>query len=236
MAALGMIICLSQGAVIKPTQAGQGPLRSELEETFTRIFEYNLWEHPDSRSGPGSTIEATAYVREGIEQIIEDYKIKSVLDAACGDFGWFSQVNLHGASYTGMDVVPQLVESLQSQYGKKNRKRKFIVGDMTIDRLPKADLVVARDVFGHLSYQNGLKALANIRASGAKWFLSTTFIGGRHNSDIADGDWRPVNLSGYPYNLGTPTNIIIEHCMVGGGVVADKSLGLWPIDRLPLMP
>ena len=45
-----------------------------------------------------------------------------------------------------------------------------------------------------LSHANIARVLARFKASGSTWLLTTHFTGIDHNADIADGDWRPLNL------------------------------------------
>src|SRR5205085_4730414 len=96
----------------------------------------------------------------------------ALLDIPCGDFGWLSTTDL-GVAYTGADIVASLVEENQQRYGSAGRT--FARLDLTCDKLPAADVVLCRDCLVHLSYANIGRALANIRASGAKWLLMTSF-------------------------------------------------------------
>lgn len=227
---MGLALLLGLAAPLRAQQAPRGDM---LRGTFEAIWQENRWQSPESRSGPGSTLAQTDHVRGGIEGLIRDYGMRSILDAACGDFGWMASVDVHGASYVGLDIVAPLVAQNNARYAYAGSGRRFVVADITRDALPRADLVIARDVLGHLSYVHGLQALKNVRASGAKWFLSTTFTNRRANMDVEDGGWRPINLSAAPYALGAPTAILVEHCTEGNGRFADKSLGLWPVERLP---
>ncbi len=54
-------------------------------EAFQKIYDEKRWGETNL-SGGGSTIEFTLRTREIILKVIDDYKIKSILDAACGDF------------------------------------------------------------------------------------------------------------------------------------------------------
>ena len=62
--------------------------------------------------------------------------------------------------------------------------------------------------------------------------MSTTFSAQRLNQDIPDGAWRPVNLSGYPYNLGRPVLVFSEQGHEQGTSHADKALALWDLWNL----
>ena len=46
--------------------------------------------------GIGSTMEATGPIRDGLEQIISSFGLKSLTDIPCGDMNWMRHVNLTG--------------------------------------------------------------------------------------------------------------------------------------------
>ena len=119
--------------------------------------------------GKGSTIEVTEVIREFIEQVIVEYNIKSISDAACGDYTWMSLVDRHGASYIGYDINDVMIKSLDYEDAS------FEVFDVTSKVLPKTDLIICRDCLFHLTTDAGIKALKNFKKSGSKYLMSTTF-------------------------------------------------------------
>jgi hypothetical protein len=198
-----------------------------LADRFGHIARTNLWGGA-SRSGLGSELAATATLREMLPPFLARYGIRTLLDAPCGDFGWLSMVNL-GVAYTGADIVPALVAENERRYGGPASGRRFLTLDLTHDPLPRADLVLCRDCLVHLSFANVSRALANIRASGATYLLTTTFLEHHVNADIEDGDWRMLNLERAPFNLPPPTDVLLEQCLENDGAYADKALGLWQL-------
>jgi len=111
--------------------------------------------------------------------------------------------------------------------------QRFLQLDLTVDPLPTADLVLCRDCLVHLSYANIHGAIENVKRSGAKWILMTDFLQIETNTDIADGDWRPLNFTRPPFNFPIPHLTIVENCHEAGGAFDDKSLGLWRVADLP---
>ena len=128
--------------------------------------------------------------------------------------------------YTGLDVVPAVVEAAAAAHGSATRE--YRVGDLIRDLLPKADLMLCRDCLVHLPRAEGQEALANVRRSGATWLLATTFPARETNPDIRMGRWRPINLGRPPYALGEPEQLVSER-FTADPRFADKSLGLWRI-------
>jgi hypothetical protein len=200
-----------------------------LAGRFERIFATNLW-GSTSRSGIGSELASTAGLREQLPEFLRRLGIRTLLDVPCGDFSWLSTVDL-GVDYVGADIVPRILEDNARRFtGPRHR---FVCLDLTTDPLPAADLVLCRDCLVHLSFRNVFSALANVRRSGARYLLTTTFLEHEVNVDIEDGDWRLLNLERPPFSLPPPDGVLVEGCTEGDGAYADKALGLWRVDRLP---
>jgi SAM-dependent methyltransferase len=180
----------------------------ELKTVFSEIYEKNLWGSKESKSGTGSSLFITSRLRDELVHLLIKYDIKSVLDIPCGDFNWMQYVDFADIEYTGADIVPQLIEENKRTFPGVN----FKVLDAVSDDLPEVDLIIARDMLGHLSDQNIYRALQNFKRSKSKYLLVTTFTKDRDcNFDIKDGQWRPFNLMIDPYNL-IPIYLINEDC------------------------
>jgi hypothetical protein len=100
--------------------------------------------------------------------------------------------------------------------------------NITTDSLPKTDLIFVRDCLGHLSDENVLKALENIRHSGSRYLLTTSFTKWHYNSNIENGGWRCINLLIEPFKL-KPQYLINEDCREGYPHYNDKCMILFDI-------
>lgn len=200
---------------------------SEVKKIFTEIYEKNLWTSQESNSGAGSELKNTEVIRREIPEVIKKFGIKTILDIPCGDFNWMKSVDLSEVSYMGADIVESLVEINNKKFDGVN----FQVLDIIQDELPKVDLIFARDILGHLTYENINKAITNIRNSGSKYLLTTSFTKWHYNVDIKDGDWRPINLMIPPFNM-KPIYLINENCVEGGTDYNDKCLLLFDIEKI----
>lgn len=196
----------------------------DLREKFSRVYRNNLFEGAISRSGPGSSLDQTKWIRRAIPEIIRDYGIRSLLDAPCGDWQWMRRTKLDVERYVGVDIVPELIWKNQAAYARDGVGFRCL--DLARDALPATDLVLSRDCLVHLSYVDAFRVLANFRRSGARYLLATTFTR-QTNGDLGLRFWRPLNLQLPPFSFGEPLQIIDEHCTEDGGRFADKSLGLW---------
>lgn len=196
---------------------------------FSRIYKNKLWGELPTVSGPGSVLEQTYEVRKHLPLIFEKYKIKTMADAPCGDFFWMKEVNLAQIDYIGIDVVDELI--LMNKKMHESAKIKFMQADIISDSLPLVDLVLCRDMMIHLPNALVLKALANIKKSGARYLLATTFDHITENRDIKIAEWRPLNLQKKPFNLPEPVLKINERCTLNDPAAAYKYLALWQINQ-----
>jgi hypothetical protein len=201
------------------------------ERIFTDIYENMSWgKDQESRSGAGSSLAATENIRRELPKLVEKYGIKTILDIPCGDFNWMKHVDLKGVKYIGADIVTPMVESLQKQYGSKDRE--FVHLDLMSSDLPKADLVICRDCLVHLSYLDFRRAIDNIIRSGAKYLLATTFTNRRDNNPIRTGEWSPYNLRQNPFCFPKELECVNENCREWYPHFNDKSVCLWSVSDL----
>ncbi len=206
----------------------------EMERVFGEIYRSNAWGSEESVSGPGSTRQRAEAFRHELAAALRDLGTRTLLDAPCGDFNWIEPVADTVERYIGVDVVPELVAQNRRRYG--SRRRKFLRLDLTCDPLPRADVVLCRDGLVHLSHGDIWRALANLRRSGARHLIATTFLGERANEEIETGGWRPLNLQRAPFRLPEPLRLIDEKCLHTGGIYADKRLGIWLLAEVPTSP
>jgi len=199
------------------------------DNVFSEIYagKTNLWGQQESKSGGGSTMEATAILREKLSLIIEKYSITSLLDVPCGDYNWMKTV-VKQCSYIGGDIVPELIENNQKLYGSDNVRFKVI--DITKDILPKVDLIFCRECLQHLSNDNVKNAIENFISSGSKYLLVTSYPKTWRNYDIYDGDYRALNLRKKPFYLPKPLLVIKEDVLAPLGF--DKSMYLYQLDSV----
>jgi hypothetical protein len=196
---------------------------------FNDIFHKNKWSDAESFSGPGSNLSQTEAVRKALPQLLKEYKCRSFLDIPCGDYYWMRLVEMEGIEYIGGDIVEDLTENNQRQFGDKNHIFKHL--DLLQDKIPQADFIFCRDCLVHFSFQHIFRALKNIKESGSAYLLTTTFVERDANDNILTGAWRPINLQLPPFNFPEPIQLVDEQCPVVGQ--SDKRLGLWKIQNLP---
>lgn len=202
-------------------------LNSEgLENRFTIIYRTNAWGNAQSKSGSGSSLQATRQIRLHLPLLVDNFEIKSILDAPCGDFTWMKHVNFpRRLIYIGGDIVRPLIEELQHSYSNLNRT--FCHLDITRDLLPKVDLMLVRDCLFHFSFEDIMKFLENFARSNIHYLLTTS-----HNSsaeysfvDIVSGDFRILDLNKEPFNFSNNSLFTIDE--PPEGLLPPRSIKLW---------
>lgn len=198
----------------------------DREEVFTYIYERKLWDASESVSGAGSTLRATASLRERLPEVLSSLGVRSLLDAPCGDFHWMKEVDLELDRYIGGDIVQPLIDELNRRYG--NDSRRFIHLDITRDPLPEADAFLCRDCLLHLPNADVRKTLDNALTGSCRYLLASTYPDCTFNVDIAAGMARPLNLCRPPFDLPEPIRVIADPSVH----VDEKCLGLWDLRQI----
>lgn len=198
------------------------PFFKGKEALFTQYYEQRIWGNEESYSGPGSTLSYTENLRSNLPRIIEEFQIKTMLDAPCGDFNWFREINHNlKVEYTGGDIVKALAVRNQAKFG--DNATKFIHLDITKQALPKAELWMCRDCWIHFSNSDIKKALQRFLDSDIEYLFTTTHPDTKVNHNIATGEVRLLNLEASPFNFCKPIKHIDD--WVEGHPI--KIMALW---------
>lgn len=199
-----------------------------VQDIFSSLYERKRWGDHGTVSGSGSDLAQTAIIRVEIAKLVGELRVRTMLDAPCGDYYWMQEMSMELDCYIGGDIVPALITSNQSKYG--NTKTTFAVIDIIKDDLPKVDLILCRDCLVHLPLQASVSALKNFARSGSIYLLSTTYPGAitKNSALLITGNWRPIDLQLPPFSLSSPLRVINEGCTLKGDL-KEKCLGLWDL-------
>ena len=206
--------------------------RQSMRTVFTEIYRTQGFGESASVSGPGSDLVNTTAIRAAIPRLLQDLRVRSLLDAPCGDGYWVNAVPLPVERYIGVDIVPDMIR--QNQHDYEGPGKSFQCLDLTTDPLPCVDLILCRDCLVHMSFQEAVAVIRNFKRSGSRYLLTTTFSGLASHSDIVKGRWRPLNLQLPPFGFPAPQRIIQEYGRHAEGLAAQKCLGLWELTALEL--
>jgi len=204
-----------------------------VSKIFIDIYKSKLWntaEQRESVSGIGSSLQQTKEIIQTLPSVFKKYSINSMLDIPCGDFNWMENINFSKTTYIGGDIVSEIVDDNNEKYSSRNIRFKQI--NLIEDELPKVNLIFCRDCLVHLSFDDVLKSIENIKNSSSIYLMTTTFTRQQSNKDIHTGGWRPLNLQLEPFNFPKPVYLLNEKCTEMDGLFKDTSLGLWEISKL----
>jgi glycosyltransferase involved in cell wall biosynthesis len=202
---------------------------SRHASVFGDIYQSEYWRlDGESSSGPGSRREWTRGLQREIPKLLSRLGVSTVLDLGCGDFNWMREVDLGAVLYTGADVVFDVVLENRLRYG--GPRRRFLYRDLTRDPLPRAELVLCRDVLIHFPDEDLVPAVRAILDTGARYLLAGTFVDRNENPPIVLGDWRPLNMQLPPLSMPPPRDWLLEEVNVPG--YEDKRLALWDLHAL----
>lgn len=187
---------------------------------FTKVYRGNRWNGTETRSGPGSGLEATATLANVLPSVCAKYEIASVLDAGCGEGLW--QPHLPG--YIGVDLVKDALIVAR----RTHPDRTYESADICRDGLPKVDAILCRDALQHLPLADAQDAIANFRRSGARYLIASSHAG-EPNRDVAVGEWYACNLEAPPFSLGKPLWELFDGRWAGQDRYPNKMIGLWSL-------
>ena len=197
------------------------------------MYQRNRWGDEFSRSGAGSNALAARRVVEELPAILTRFDIRTLVDAPCGDLFWIKEADLSLDRYIGVDIVPALIRDLAAD--PQIPHAEFHCIDVVTSPPPRADAILCRDLLVHLTNQQIRTTLANFRASGATYLITTTFDG-RTNRDVVNSRWRALDLRAAPYDFPEPLAVISEDSNQADPDYRDKRLALWRMADLPTSP
>ncbi len=203
----------------------------EAQSVFNKIHKDAIWSNLRSgtTSGPGSSVKATTGLCQFLGEFIKTYNVQVFLDIPCGDCNW--QANIPGLDkikYFGFDISEVAVQRAI----ETNSCRSYMkLGQLDIfSRVPmEADVIMVKDAFQHWPLDRAQLALRNIRKSGTKLLLATTFPTTCANKVIKLGRFYKCNLQLAPFDLGPPIVLRpqFEYHDASRGHDDGAHIGLW---------
>lgn len=210
-------------------------IKGTPKEIFEHVYLTNAWGSSESASGTGSEVSKTKDLVTYLDTLINTYGIRNIFDVPCGDFNWMKNVDLARIKYTGGDIVEKMIIKNNENYAKENIT--FVSFDLITDKISNTyDLIITRDCFVHLSFNEIRKSLLNIVSSGSKYLLVTSFVKTKENRDIKTGvEWRPVNMGIAPFNFPDPIEHFVE-TNTETNWESNKTIALYVISDLKSLP
>ncbi|KAI1322770.1 hypothetical protein F5Y16DRAFT_27918 [Xylariaceae sp. FL0255] len=211
-------------------------------ELFSAIYKEDLWRFGDKApdmpfySGPGShdadTVEP--YVNAVRSFLARTFaKPPNVADLGCGDFNIGRQIRNMTNRYTACDIVPELIQYNKIAFAQEENVD-FRVVDMISQDLPRADVVLIRQVLQHLSNEQILSIVPKLYQY--QWAVITEHLPFEDdfipNMDIRTGSVRlgkdsGLELTAAPFRLqhfGAP---VLCETMAVDGRIRTTAYRLW---------
>lgn len=122
-------------------------------EAMTQVYQMKLWggKSHDFYSGDGSHNPniVNPYIQV-VQSFLSSFKLPiRVLDLGCGDFNVGNKLLAFTQDYTGIDIVPELIDRNKELFQADNLL--FQCLDIAKEEWPVADCVLIRQVLQHLS-------------------------------------------------------------------------------------
>lgn len=126
---------------------------ADVSKLYPNEFEevYRLGGFDGKGSGVGSNLGYCLDYMRFLQGFMREHEVRSVLDVGCGDWQFAKHMDWSGIRYTGMDVVREVIDQNKVF---ENPRCKFVYGDALTDELPKAQLLIVKDVIHHLKHKD----------------------------------------------------------------------------------
>lgn len=192
----------------------------DLAGHFIKTFDTNTWGSSESISGPGSEKESSLvkdciiFVVKFINKFLQDKETIIISDIPCGDLNWINMLFIEILSktkckkieYYAYDIVDKIEDIFNNMNKIDNVNYHFKVFNAVTDVPVKADFILCKEMFIHLSYLHINNCLTNFKNSGST-YLFCTDSSDIENEDIkyeSLGQCRDVSLMLSPFNLPEP--------------------------------
>ena len=146
------------------------------KDVMKQIYDQSLWggKEFDFYSGIGShdPMMVNIYVKTVTDFLkSHDHKM-TICDIGCGDFNIGQHIFKYSKKYFAIDIVEELIERNKIKFKTKNLE--FLCLDIANDVLPKADVIIIRQVLQHLS-NNEIQQILN-RLKTCKYIILTEHL------------------------------------------------------------
>jgi len=149
--------------------------RLPIDAAFDEVYRRQMWKQGDSLSGPGSSGSWADEYAKIVRALISDKEVKSAIDVGCGDFSVGRLIAPSVQTLIAMDISKYIIDKNTSRYSEMTNVR-FVAGNACTDTIPKADLILVRQVFQHLTNEQIECALRRLEASQSRYILIAEHI------------------------------------------------------------
>ncbi|MBS0605876.1 MAG: class I SAM-dependent methyltransferase [Parachlamydiales bacterium] len=187
-------------------------IHTESKQAFSEVYRLGIWgknSEGEGTSGNGSTLSGGLPFINYVQDFLESHDISSILDIGCGDWVLGKEIHWGERIYTGIDVVPDLI--IKNRESFATSRVRFLNLDILSDPMPEADLLICKDVLMHLPISDIFKMLDKLKKYKYCIIVNDFFpLWNAQNSEIRIGEYRPLGLTSYPFNLKPNASTIYD--------------------------
>ena len=143
-----------------------------------------------------------------LQMLLKGFGIQSILDIPSCDIETLIHLDLGAKVYIGIADKKKQASLLQAEFG--DQFRTFISLKPSIDRLPKADLIMCWDKLCTLPLDQIPAALLQFKKSGAKFLLMRHYPEIKENRTSQNQTFQPINWKLAPFHFPEPIIQIME--------------------------
>lgn len=209
------------------------------KDAMHQIYDLHLWGGQDFDFYSGSGSHDLKIVEPYINSITRFLKSQNnpltVCDLGCGDFNIGKQLTKHTKNYIAIDIVDNLIERNKALF--KEDHLEFQCLDIVKDELPKADVVILRQVLQHLSNAEILKVVEKL--SNYKYAILTEHLPlGEFipNKDIISGQGIRIKKNSGVNVLEAPFKLEVVEEQKLSEIVLDDNKGIIVTMLFKIMP
>ena len=204
------------------------------KDEFEYIYENNVWGGDETtKNGPGSSKKKTVINKKSLAKIFELFtkKKKILSDIGSGDLAWMKQFISQNEdnikNYIGYDIATNITEHNKNTIKSDNIE---IINKDCVEYIPKySDVILCRQVLGHLYTDDVKKLISNVVKSGSIYFITSQDFSVKENKELKKNRdktrARGINLLLSPFNFPEPIMYIDDF-------VDFFKLGVWKISDL----
>ncbi len=169
------------------------------QAAFTEIYDKDVWQLRKKGWALGA-VQRERWTR--FTALIQDFMalngVTSVVEFGCGKWGYARMIDWTGIRYDGFDVVPRLIDRNRRRHEQPNVQFHLLQPGT---KLPKADLLISKDVLQHLPTEDVHYYLGTFKKLYKHMLIMNDVVPVENmNGDVAHGGYRSLSFDRAPFD------------------------------------
>jgi hypothetical protein len=182
----------------------------ETRSAFDKIYSSDTWglktdEYASAKPGMETENSRNKRFSTLITDLIKLNHVKSVVEFGCGWWKYMANVDLTGVQYDGFDIVDTVIQDNRQKFPADNVRFHTVRDGI---RMPKADMLISKDVLQHLPTADVQYYLNLFRTNFRFMLIGNDCIPDDNlNGDTGRGGYRALRLERPPFNY---PNVVLQ--------------------------